>query len=109
MKKEKNYFKIKTHYFNDPKQFREEELFNLYHTILEFILPRLKRFKEVSCCYPANLDSYEEWAKIIDSMIYFIERSLENGYFYYDAGKKGKRKFVKGRKNLYKYFFHLWY
>lgn len=45
------------------------DTWNLDITIAEFILPRLKLFKEVADCFPAKLDSMEEWHDILDKMI----------------------------------------
>lgn len=53
--------------------FDDTETWNLDSTILHFILPRLKRFKELANGYPAALGSFEEWQKKLDKAIADIE------------------------------------
>jgi len=65
--------------------FDDSELWSLDMTIAQFILPRLKRFKEVSemrQCHPGSM-SYEEWQDIMDKMIAAFER-LAKGVFFYN-------------------------
>lgn len=53
--------------------FDDTELWNLDHTIIQFILPRLKAFKEQLHGYPGNYDSFEQWQHDIDEMIWAME------------------------------------
>lgn len=67
-------------YAKNVKQLKEwgfcdTETWSLYSPIAQFILPRLKRFKEVSCCYPAGL-SVEKWDVILGEMIFALDWSL---------------------------------
>ena len=48
------------------------ELWNLDTTIAEWILPRLRRFREISDGYPSVL-SEEEWNEILDKIIHGFE------------------------------------
>lgn len=82
--------------------FDNTELWNLDHTILEFILPRLKAFKEVHKGWPADLESDEEWQKVLQSMIDFIE-SFRN------EDSEPLPPDHEGWSNFHKYFFSLWY
>lgn len=52
--------------------FDDTETWNLNSVIARFVLPRLKRFKEVNSGYPMNM-TYEEWNEIIDKMIWSFE------------------------------------
>lgn len=45
-----------------------QELWNLDCTIAEYVLPRLKKFKEYGHGYPAQLEE-NEWNIILDKMI----------------------------------------
>lgn len=49
--------------------FDSSELWNLDSTITEFILPRLKAFRESLCGYPSCLSDIEEWENILDKII----------------------------------------
>ena len=81
--------------------FDDTELWNLDSTIIKFILPRLKAFRENHAGYPGCLKSDEEWNDILDSMIkYFTaceKDDSEDMEFYKD-----------GWDNFCKYFFCLW-
>lgn len=66
---------------------KKEDLWNLDHTISEFILKHLKAFKEMKrfgC--PSELKTMEAWDKILDKMIFAFENDLKWGL--------GKDKFV---------------
>lgn len=52
--------------------FDDTEVWNLDYTFAKFVLPRLKRFKEVNQGYPATM-TYEEWDECLDRMIYAFE------------------------------------
>lgn len=58
--------------------FDDTELWNLDMTILKFILPRLKAFKEATIGYPGDFNNLEEWIKCIDKMIKSIEQILND-------------------------------
>lgn len=49
--------------------FDDTETWNLDNTIAQFIVPRLKRFKEVTDCYPNGYKSFEEWETVLQKMI----------------------------------------
>jgi hypothetical protein len=49
--------------------FDDTETWNLDNTIALFIVPRLKRFKEVTDCYPHGYESIENWKEAIQKMI----------------------------------------
>jgi len=49
--------------------FDDTETWNLDNTIALFIVPRLKRFKEVTDCYPHSYESIEKWKEAIQKMI----------------------------------------
>lgn len=53
--------------------FDDTELWNLDGTILQFIIPRLKAFKESVHGYPGNYDSFEQWKHDLDEMIWAME------------------------------------
>ncbi|MBQ7489799.1 MAG: hypothetical protein IJT51_04695 [Bacteroidales bacterium] len=52
----------------------DTETWNLDVTVAKFILPRLKRFKEVNNGYPCELTP-EGWDQVIEKMIYAFEHS----------------------------------
>lgn len=50
---------------------KNSELWNFDNTICEWIVPRLKKFKEINCAYPgvAPMDTPEKWDDALDKMI----------------------------------------
>lgn len=59
--------------------FDDTELWNLDSTICKFIIPRLKRFREITeGSYPGWCGSWETWACLIDKMIAGFENILDN-------------------------------
>ena len=82
--------------------FDDTELWNLNATIAQFILPRLKRFREINKSYPKAI-SEKEWNEILDKMIKFFEEYLdENNYLEDNLEKEGIELFAK-------YFLDLWW
>ena len=84
----------------------DSDLWGLDTTIAEFVVPRLKEFRNKTCTFPHDF-TFEEWQKAIDDMIYALETSAEedlrwNKYRDWDRVRKGHKLF--GR-----YFMDLWW
>lgn len=81
-------------------------VWSLDGTIAAFILPRLKRFKEINKCYPPDLTP-EKWNEILDKMILAMEfYSSENRFA---SNKESYEKADEGIKLFAEWFIHLWY
>lgn len=48
------------------------DTFSLDHTAAIWMLPRLQRFRELTCAHPSYM-TYEEWLETLDKMIYSLE------------------------------------
>ena len=79
--------------------FDDTELWNLDTTILKFVLPRLKRFRECTIGYPPEFKTLEEWQECLDKMIDNIDKIIKSEE---DADYEGFELFKK-------YFFNLWW
>ena len=79
--------------------FDDTELWNLDTTILKFVLPRLKRFRECTIGYPPEFESLEAWTDCLDKMIDNIDKIIKSEK---DADYEGFELFKK-------YFFNLWW
>lgn len=64
---------LKMKYQKTARGFTDEELWNLDCTFVDWIIPRLKVFKEKTIGYPADVKSPEEWDKILDKIIKAFE------------------------------------
>jgi len=98
--------------------FDDSELWNLDHTIAKFILPRLKRFKEICHGYPSELHvdgdgkiGEKRWDEILDKMIISFEavinmdETILEGKEAYEAANKHHK---EGMKLFCEYFGNLW-
>ena len=56
----------------------------LNFVILDFVLPKLKRFRELTTTYPATFEymSMETWLETLDNMIEQIETSIREEEIY---------------------------
>jgi hypothetical protein len=86
--------------------FDNTELWNLDATIANFIIPRLKAFKETKGCHPGNFKNEKAWDKCIDEMIFAFEFASNEGFGVDYASNK--KRADKGLKLFAKYYFHLW-
>ena len=96
--------------------FDDTETWNLDSTILHFILPRLKRFRELANGYPPELGSFEEWQKRLDKAIADIEliyddspvehMSKEERRAYFDKQEQASKDTAEF---LGEYLFDLWW
>lgn len=59
---------------------KNRELWNLDHTIAEWIVPRLKQFKKINITYPGRppMDTPEKWDAALDKMILAFELSKQD-------------------------------
>lgn len=91
----------------EERGFDDTELWNLDSTIAQFILPRLKRFKEMTDKYPnPDFSSMEEWNEALDKMIGAFHFMVEEKYGCFDGpmfedAEEGLRLFAQ-------YFGNLW-
>lgn len=88
--------------------FFDEETWNLDYTMAKFILPRLKRFREVVKRYPPELKSLDEWQKTLDKMIWSFE-SIVNEYDNVVLDLEQNKKQQEGLDLFSKYFTALWW
>lgn len=107
--------------------FDDSELWSLDTTIAKFLLPRIKRYREVHCGYPASLTN-ERWNEILDKMVaafevYLYDNDLINSEDtikkFHKQGILGKKKtleeclkthadFEEGIEYFHKYWTWLW-
>ncbi|MCQ2210231.1 MAG: hypothetical protein MJZ34_08065 [Paludibacteraceae bacterium] len=61
--------------------FDDTELWNLYATIMQFTIPRLKAFRDEVHGFPCSFETIEEWKNTIDEMIWSMEWYMEKDNF----------------------------
>jgi len=87
----------------DKDGFDDSETWSLFNTITSFILPRLKRFREIEAGYPMGM-TQGKWNKIIDKMIIAFELIDKDECItdkQYKQQKEGLRLFAKHFQNLW--------
>lgn len=85
--------------------FSDDDLWNLDKTIAEFILPRLKRFKEIQCGHPSEMTE-KEWKETLDKMIYAFEETKNQ---FTPISEQYKRDKIREGLKLFIYYYEgLW-
>jgi hypothetical protein len=89
----------------------DSETWSLDYTIARFILPRLRRFKEVNDGVPVNIGSLDEWNLIIDKIIFAFETYIKYDDYdvYIETNKKLAKQVDDGFDLFRKYFCQLWW
>jgi hypothetical protein len=80
----------------------DSELWNLDNTISEFVLPRLRRFKEYQSGHPSYMTE-EEWSGILNQMILAFENNLVDF-----PTEEQDQQVEEGLALFAKYYSHLW-
>jgi hypothetical protein len=95
--------------------FSDSETWTFFLVIAEFILPRLRRFREISIAHPADI-TVEDWGDIIDKMIFAFEWAIKSDGMtgdYNDLSEEDKvecwEKQKEGLKLFAEYFMGLWW
>ena len=92
---------------------QDSECWDLDLTIIKFILPRLKKFKEINInSYPDKCGNIENWHKIIDKMIWSFQFALDvaemNYSNEYRLNENNWRKYNEGMDLFTEYLLDLW-
>lgn len=90
--------------------FDNSETWHLATTMANFILPRLKNFKESHCDHPCGM-TFEQWNKIIDKMIFAFEYHKDKWVCEWNGDEldKNLKKVEQGLKLFAKYYGDLWW
>ena len=86
----------------------DTDLFCLWEATLEFLLPRLKAFREWHGDYPSCFgddQGFEEWNRVLDEIIWFVEVAIQT---HNSPESKDFVRYWAARDLLSRYFFHLW-
>lgn len=90
--------------------YSDDELWDLDDTLARYILPRLKRFREVNTnSYPGECGSLKRWYRKLDKMIWAFDYVIRNKE--YDDIKeiqKDNKRCQEGLELFGKYFWNLW-
>lgn len=81
------------------------EVTNLHYHVSQYILPRLKKFKESTYSYPSSITS-KEWDSILDKMIYSFEYAIEDNIV--QTNSEEYKKYQEGMELFSIYYLDLW-
>lgn len=93
--------------------FDDSEIWNLDMSLSLFLLPRLKRLREVIQGYPPICKSFEEWISILDEIIWMFETYSSDEYQNYEPKNKQyfeevNQRIEKASELLGKYWTYFW-
>ena len=86
--------------------FDDSETWSLDNTISNFIIPRLRRFNEVTPNHPPDM-SMQEWTSKIDKMIEAFELNIKDTNSFISDDER--KKITEGLDLFREYFFNLWW
>ena len=104
--------KIKYFFQKIFRGFSDQETWNLDTGILEYVYPRLKRYKEIAFGWPTDFESEEEWKEVLDKIILWIEYQIDKRDWLEDFKENGVEysKYYEEGLNLFnKYWSHFWW
>ena len=92
---------------------QDNECWSLDLTIIKFILPRLKKFKEINInSYPNECGNIENWHKIIDKIIWSFQFALDVAELNYSSkyrlNENNWSKYNEGMDLFKEYLLDLW-
>ena len=89
--------------------FDNSELWSLDTTIAQFVLPRLKKFREIRCGQPTFMTD-DEWDNAIASMIDAFDLIIkDNTDAVFKLSYEDNKKIRNGLSAFCGYFCHLWF
>lgn len=103
------FWKIKQKWQKLTRGYSDEELWNLDSTICEWLLPRLKTFKEKTIGYPPTLNSLKEWKDILEKIILALELHNSDLPDNPEQARIEGKQIKEGFELFGKYFCNLWW
>jgi len=85
----------------------DSETWNLDRSLAKLILPRLKRYKEISIAFPADLTEVQ-WNEYLDKMIFSFEFSASK-HGDYSGSDDEYEKYQEGLDLFAEYYTMLWW
>ena len=87
--------------------FDDSETWSLDQTLATYIVPRMKRFRDVTISFPADHDSLEHWVETLDQIIEGFELIADDPTTF-DRTPEQNAKIEQSLDLFRQYFFHLW-
>jgi hypothetical protein len=103
------FWDIKQKWQKLTRGYSDEELWNLDSTICEWLLPRLKAFKERTNGYPPTLNSPKEWDTILEKIILALELHNSDLPDSPEQARIEGEQIKEGFELFGKYFCNLWW
>ena len=94
----------------EERGFDDTETTNLFHTIAQFVTPRLKVFRDKTMSFPGGM-TFEEWQKTIDEIIVGFELVLSMDDWNFEdmeVAKKNHEQIQKSLNLFSKWFMDMW-
>ena len=105
---------LKHKYQKITRGFSDDETWSLNYTIAKFVVPRLKRFKNLNFGHPSTITE-DEWNTILDKIINSLEKEIafcesnepdfdEEANYDYGLSYQNRRKYHKEKQEGYELF-----
>ena len=78
-------------------------------SLADWIIPRLRRFKELATGYPADITSFEQWQAIIDEIIWTFEYIQKESSWSDRHWKRNSKRMEAGLALFAEYLTGLWW
>lgn len=88
------------------KGFDDSEIWNLDISLSDFLIPRLKRLRNIIQGYPPDFKSFEEWIFVLDEIIWMFETYSSKAY--QDGFLKNQERMDKAKELFGKYWTYFW-
>lgn len=92
--------------------YSDDETWCLSLELAKFMIPRLELYKDMCQGYPGNLNSKEEWNKILDELIWYF-KTIENNCYdvsaQHNMSQKDINRYNRAGKLFRNYIMALWW
>ena len=92
---------LKYFYQRKTRGFSDKETWNVQHEFAKWVVPRLKRFKEVNNGYPYELTE-EEWDNVLDEIIEGFSIVASDNYWGLSDIENDKERIEEEKKKMKK-------
>lgn len=100
--------KIKFIYQKLTRGWSDDETWSLDYSLAKLIAPRLKRFKQIICGHPHNMEE-KEWHQDLDKMIAAFEFLGSEDRWSFDLDQKKMLEVQEGIDLFAKHYVGLWW
>ena len=107
LEKKKLSYKIKMFFQRLFRGYSDDEVVDLDRSIAKFVIPRLRKLREITTSYPKDVKSLEEWNYMLAKFLFYFE-CIQDGKELVNLVGINKEVYQWAEENLGKYLPHFW-